>query len=63
MWCGVPHTASYEVFIIHFFDNWLGLPLNETTIAAHLKKASYGTAIVGKWHLVSLQLVYMLEYY
>ncbi|XP_065912196.1 arylsulfatase A-like [Dysidea avara] len=28
-----------------------GLPLNETTVAAQLKKAGYGTAIVGKWHL------------
>ncbi|XP_065912186.1 arylsulfatase A-like [Dysidea avara] len=28
-----------------------GLPWNETTIAAQLKQAGYGTAIVGKWHL------------
>lgn len=29
-----------------------GLPLNETTIAEHLKSgANYTTAIVGKWHL------------
>jgi arylsulfatase A-like enzyme len=30
----------------------LGLPLNETTIAEHLRHgAGYATAIVGKWHL------------
>lgn len=28
-----------------------GLPLNETTLAEHLKKANYATAAVGKWHL------------
>lgn len=28
-----------------------GLNLNETTIAEHLKKGGYSTAIVGKWHL------------
>jgi len=28
-----------------------GLNLNEITIAEHLKKANYSTAIVGKWHL------------
>ena len=28
----------------------LGLPLNETTVAAQLKKAKYATAAIGKWH-------------
>lgn len=28
-----------------------GLPLTETTIADHFKKAGYTTGIVGKWHL------------
>ena len=28
-----------------------GLPLNETTVAAQLKKKDYATAIMGKWHL------------
>ena len=35
-----------------FFGIWSGLPLNETTIAAQLKKTGYGTISVGKWHLV-----------
>eukprot|EP01062_Namystynia_karyoxenos_P066045 TRINITY_DN60062_c0_g1_i1.p1 TRINITY_DN60062_c0_g1~~TRINITY_DN60062_c0_g1_i1.p1 ORF type:complete len:573 (+),score=172.28 TRINITY_DN60062_c0_g1_i1:106-1719(+) len=29
----------------------VGLPLNETTLAGHLKQAGYRTAIMGKWHL------------
>jgi arylsulfatase A-like enzyme len=28
-----------------------GLPLNETTIAEHLRQAGYATFAVGKWHL------------
>lgn len=28
-----------------------GLPLNETTVAAQLKKVGYKTAAMGKWHL------------
>ena len=27
----------------------VGLPLNETTVGAQLKKASYATAAIGKW--------------
>eukprot|EP00049_Salpingoeca_infusionum_P011944 m.211287 g.211287 ORF g.211287 m.211287 type:complete len:604 (+) comp15059_c2_seq2:233-2044(+) len=29
----------------------VGLPLNETTVAAQMKKIGYKTAAIGKWHL------------
>lgn len=32
-------------------DSLADLPANETTLASHLQKAGYLTAIVGKWHL------------
>ena len=28
-----------------------GLPLNETTLAEHLRRANYTSGVVGKWHL------------
>jgi len=31
------------------FDD--GLPLNQTCLATHMKRAGYATGIVGKWHL------------
>eukprot|EP00656_Telonema_subtile_P054361 TRINITY_DN8111_c0_g1_i1.p1 TRINITY_DN8111_c0_g1~~TRINITY_DN8111_c0_g1_i1.p1 ORF type:complete len:550 (-),score=140.29 TRINITY_DN8111_c0_g1_i1:222-1871(-) len=40
---GVPGVLSPTVNV--------GLPLNETTVAAQLKKAGYTTAAMGKWHL------------
>lgn len=32
-------------------DDEMGLPLNQTTIADHLRKQGYKTALFGKWHL------------
>ncbi|TWU59212.1 Arylsulfatase precursor [Rubripirellula tenax] len=31
-------------------DNEMGLPLDQTTVADHLKTLGYRTALIGKWH-------------
>ncbi len=50
-----PPSVLISPLVLNFFPpslfTYLGLPLNETTIAEALKTADYSTAIVGKWHL------------
>lgn len=49
-------TGRYQTRFGHEFnphvgdEATLGLPLDEVTIADHLKKAGYRTGLVGKWH-------------
>jgi len=42
---------AYKFNILSKAIIFLGLPLNETTIAEALKSKNYYSAIVGKWHL------------
>src|SRR5215216_3724395 len=49
-------TGRYQTRFGHEFNPGAkgpdsGLPLTETTLADHFKKAGYATGLVGKWHL------------
>jgi arylsulfatase A-like enzyme len=49
-------TGKYQTHFGHEFnphvgdETKLGLPLDQVTIADHLKKTGYSTGLVGKWH-------------
>jgi arylsulfatase A-like enzyme len=50
-------TGRYQTRFGHEFnphvgdETKLGLPLDQRTIADHLRSANYATALIGKWHL------------
>ena len=50
-----PCRFGFEHNLVHssnfYAPEKVGLPLDEVTIADHLKSAGYNTACIGKWHL------------